>query len=131
MQREIKFRVWSKTLKAMFWFDLMWGNHHAMGGGWIGAVPWGEERKYCPSNIMALDPDECEFMQFTTLHDCHGKEIWEGDKLQYKMDSAGEYVKQVEFKDGSFGFYQHTDYFRNFSDVDLSKYQVIGNIWEE
>jgi len=88
-----------------------------------------DDIRYPYAGVM-FDDDFIKMLS-TGLHDCHGKEIWEGDKLQYKMDSAGEYVKQVEFKDGSFGFYQHTDYFRNFSDVDLSKYQVIGNIWEE
>ena len=73
--REIKFRLYSKYYKKMFLFDPRWGNY-SHGDGWIGAIPIEDNRvRYAPSNRQQLEPEGCEWMQFTGLLDKQGKEI--------------------------------------------------------
>ena len=83
--RQIKFRVWDKISKKMYWFDLRWGGAGRQGSGWIYALPIGEELKsdfYNSDNRVTLDPCNCEFMQFTGLLDKNGKEIYDDDLIQ-------------------------------------------------
>lgn len=48
---------------TLYWFDLDWGNTWGGGCGYIGMVPFGEEKKrtgYCQDNRVLVDPSEVE-----------------------------------------------------------------------
>jgi len=80
-QSALLFRAWNRNLKEMFWFDLMWGSLHNKGTGWIGMLPIEQkERKEIKSftqsdDRIAIDPTNCDIMNFTGLKDKNGIEI--------------------------------------------------------
>jgi len=117
MSREIKFRAWdgeqmlNRTLFDRNWYT--WENKCVRGA--------------VPNDARAL-----EVMQYTGLKDKNGKEIYEGDIMDYD-DPEDSSVFAVEFSNGAFraGYIDWT--------VDLiyptlnginSQCRVIGNIYE-
>jgi len=124
MNRQIKFRAWHIEAKTMWQFELLDGNH-GHGNGYIGMWPVGEN-KDTPSryrgNMSLIDPMECEIMQFTGLTDKNGKEIYEGDIMDY----GGGRVVIVEFEEGCFGLRMPLG---NFEKCWLSPkhFAIIGN----
>ena len=124
MAREIKFMAWSKYTQRMYWFDLTWGNY-LHGDGWIGMLPVGEiDRK----KRVQVDPDDCDFMQFTGLYDKNGKEIYEGDVFRIPPDKHHHYeeLNVVEYSDGVYSLSDHGLYLNDWN----SRGEVIGNIYE-
>lgn len=131
--REIKFRVWHTERKMMYWFDLLWGNRHGTGEGWLCGTPVGEDRKPLfmrGDNREELDPDKCEIMQFTGLHDKNWKEVFENDLVKRRYN-----IFRVLWFDEGAGFI-----FQNIKDTDdcwcpneysvANEWEVIGTIYE-
>lgn len=109
MQREIKFRLWDKHRKIMFYEGEQ--------------LPECDEL-YCDdwtmfwSRLKILQNDYI-LMQYTNLKDKDGREIFEGDKVLIGYNRLG--VVEVQFQNGGY----------NVSKFDLSKVRVIGDIYTE
>ena len=136
MKREIKFRAWDKVNKNIV---PLWGiswkawDRNIDGGGSINGILI--ERDGTEDRLE----NEIELMQFTGLKDKNGKEIYEGDIVEYK-DSWSErehLIKNrtkrqvVDFVDGVFypvskvGFDGEQE-----PSLDSDPFEVIGNIYE-
>ncbi len=130
--REIKFRAWHKNSRIMYWFDLLWGNTHGVGSGYIGMLLFGNDMKYTlhNDNRIPIDPAECELIQYTGLKDKNGKEIYEGDIVKYtkfyvygNTDGVTKMLT-VEFYKGSF------TYMDILTEPIGFQAEVVGNIYE-
>jgi len=83
-----KFRAWYPVDQQMTYSDQSnWG-------------AWGD----CEMSDMVSG--SCDIMQFTGLHDCNGKEIYEGDLIESNKNmfdpSQGKQIREVIFENGSF-----------------------------
>jgi uncharacterized phage protein (TIGR01671 family) len=108
MKKEIKFRAWDGFQKKMFDIKSL-------------KLPHRED----------LSPEVC-LMQFTGLHDKNGKEIYEGDIIEYTIfDYEGndtQKVGQVNIGEGDFSWWCGDNYLAVVSKDD--EREVIGNIYE-
>lgn len=128
MNREHKYRAFYKPTKTMYWFDIMNGNH-GQGNGYIGMAPFGED--IClpngnhRSNMLMVDPTDCEIMQFIGLTDIKGNDVIEGDILQ--IDNELKLV--IEYKGGQF-VGVNSRYNVEIQNRNWLQWEIIGNIYE-
>ena len=123
--REIKFRAW---IDGRGWIEFRLGDlaHNTDDGlwnleGWTEVVSWDDVKHIC---------------QFTGLKDKNGKEIYEGDIVEYEEPSFESEVLRspVIFIAGAFGLDGTNGHF-NPSFYRLGKFakndlEVLGNIYE-
>lgn len=118
-----KFRAWDKISDKMFPVMMIdFGQSYVMieeiNGLWC-------ERDF----------DDIELMQYTGLHDVHGKEVFEGDIVKIPEDydkfgrNAGEILK-VAFDSGCFRLKRPNSKGRGFYFEDDNTVEIIGNIYE-
>ncbi|MGE6602616.1 YopX family protein [Lysinibacillus fusiformis] len=137
MSREIKFRVWDKDLKKM---HICGENQH---DSIIFSYPENEAHYYNLQNGCGSSTDGSgtyELMQYTGLKDKHGKEIYEGDIVEYNdfnsLRTGGHaedkiIVGKVAFSCGMWMVEEnncgHDLYEGLVNDEEL---EIIGNIYE-
>ena len=102
MNREIKFRAWDKKTKTIGWVVSYAGD--------MCTILWEGDRQEC-----GIDTKNIEVMQYTGLKDKNGKEIYEGDIVEFK----GFSIEEIKFEEGCFNLEWHN-----------KNYKVIGNIYE-
>lgn len=129
MNRDIKFRLWSKIGKKFIETDNPDLDFVINNNGYLYSI----ENFY--GEIYILPQMDIEVLQFTGLQDRNGKEIYEGDILKYNFPYDGrlKHVSSVKFleTEASFGI---KDRYEN--EIPLYRiatnnyFEVIGNIYE-
>lgn len=104
--REIKFRAWD-GIDMEYFHDLYWF----------------EENQVRSSNDYKY-----KIMQFIGVRDKNGKEIYEGDILQFDQTSVKVFRRVVTFHEGCFGYRDLTGAWC--SPIKGIEWEVIGNIHE-
>lgn len=106
MQREIKFRAWDKKEKC-----------------W--KIRANTDMNYDTLNFGFWGKEELELMQYTGLKDKNGKEVWEGDIVEYKTQKG-----IIVFQNGSFSVEIDTNKPLSSSFFIFKDCEVVGNIYE-
>jgi len=131
--REIKFRAWDGKNKEMTYLDNLWicYEYSSLCFGYedSGICEWGKK-----------DVEDYEIMQYTGLKDKNGKEIYEGDIIQFKANYTSKpcgYINGIiqwndngarfEFK--AFNISEPYDLVEE-SDEGSYMWTVLGNIHE-
>lgn len=139
MNREIKFRIW---VDNKFYNKCLVGNtNNTNDEKWTCPMVWLEKQKewvHCDNGIIC---------QYTGLHDENGKEIYEGDIIEFSYDVfTGNFDTKVgrgtvEFIDGAFYIkpfkienriiedVENGEWFLLYT-VNIDTLEVIGNIYD-
>lgn len=123
--RAIKFRAWVNELKLMCIVERL-----DIAAGRI-CLKHVEFAKIFLSERVGAPTNDVKLMQYTGLKDKNGKEIYEGDVVNYSHPRTNEIIRTVTFKHGAFGIegiYEKTHII--FGNILDSHIEVIGNIYE-
>ena len=123
--RKFKFRAWEESEGRMY--KCIVGNTDDNDNDFICPLIWIEERRDW------VHSDTCKIIQYTGYKDIRGQEIYEGDILAYQ----DYWWIRIEYDSGSF-MVRDVDKVRYnnkicnipIGDFDISKWRVIGNIYE-
>ncbi|KNF06941.1 hypothetical protein CLPU_57c00010 [Gottschalkia purinilytica] len=136
MDTETKFRVWDKDRNEMYYLtDNTTENNSIMDmrivfdelGICVFVKGYGEEEF---KNIRNF-----KLMQYTGLKDMNGKEIYEGDIVEYcntLTELSEVIVSKVIYRKGCFGiegFFKGS--FIAFSDISPEHIKIVGNVYEK
>jgi hypothetical protein len=110
--RVLKFRVWrvfEKTMLSNDWLMSAAVSCHTLFGG---------------------GRTDIRVMQFTGLHDKHGKEIYEGDILEHVYKNTTVFRVMVIFEDGCFVVKESLTSDDPTCLFERTHFKIIGNIYE-
>jgi len=120
-ERIYKFRAWDKKEKKMYWV-----NKIDVPNFDSGAIKL-EKNNGDPEKVEWQSLGSVELQQFTGLKDKNGKEIFEGDIVEFKYSPLGSFREEIGFNDG--GFWIKRKDGTNF--MPSKEYrEVIGNVFE-
>lgn len=122
--RKLKFRAWEEAENKMY--KCIVGNNDNEDNDFICPMLWIKGEGWVHS-------DTCKIMQYTGFKDIKGQEIYEGDILAY----LDYWWIRIEYDNGSF-MVRDVDKVRYnnkicnipIGDFDISKWRIIGNIYE-
>ena len=119
--REIKFRAWSTRTKKMFpevaSVDTDSTEH--------------EKLKTINTSIKEAQQSGLILMQYTGLKDSNGKEIYEGDIIEFTTLGGNTMVYEVRWKNRGFNLKHMPQFSPNrMTEHNQSEIEVIGNIYE-
>ena len=128
MNREIKFKIWDKVDKKF----LSLKDYQDLGAIEVendGTLTLSPRFRFLTS--MMIMPDKFIPCQYTGLYDKNGKEIYEGDIIEYK-DSTGLHRETVVFDKGCFyaGWHSGSSTREAPKLINTRISKVIGNIYE-
>lgn len=122
MNREIKFRAWDKEKKIMI-------QDQDQKAAKIYDIPLGA---YIPNTVRKIGDYYGTYMQFTGLHDSAGKEIYEGDIMEFK--GATTEIGEIVWMENPIFGWAHKNEKGTFFLIEPHKYnveiKVLGNIHE-
>ncbi len=125
-QRELKFRAWDvvdKVMKDSFTLRSLVGGYDC-GYRVDKDLPFiDEEDENNPDTII---------MQFTGLRDKDGKEIYEGDIIQKRMDGDDSRILETIVMEWVPEQWTEEGFMTGFSQLwtTAEQYEIIGNVWE-
>lgn len=117
MPRELKFRCWDVFNKEFLQED----EFTVSSIGDVLVEPFSERASKLISGMNYIKPENALILtQFTGLKDSEGKEIYEGDIVDYP--SSIKDIRLVEIENCQFSFIQYYE--------SANQFTVIGNIYE-
>lgn len=128
--REIKFRAWNSSWKMMIQpQDIISLGSDGVSNKIADVRFWIKTTDGVHHDHTWEDDEDVILMQYTGLKDKNGKEIYEGDIVQYKdwKDNYGDTPVEVDFINGQFSINHHAtkEY-----DEWWSECEIIGNRFE-
>lgn len=133
--RNIKFRAWDTKKKK--WLDsseyqLGWINNELVINPVYNGKGYMDEEWSSSVDLESDLSDHVELMQYTGLLDKNGKEIYEGDILQYNYQNyKSSHLETIKWYENGFFHFQNEDVlFGCKASMSSVYYEIIGNIFE-
>ena len=126
MDRAIKFRVWNgeRMLYPEYFGTDAYGSQGQITIGWT-------NQSYIDLGSIRKQPYEswegCTLLQFTGLYDSEGKEVWEGDVIEYTQHHFNTELIKVKRKVVKWNYDRWNIHETNAGESNI---KVLGNIYE-
>lgn len=134
MNREIKFRVWNTQKHKMYYPK----NAAMLFNDRSWTFDGCDDPKTLPAGWFRYgDHNDSVLQQYTGIKDKNGKEIYEGDVVQYKVKhtEGSKVTEQLEiktiiFSNGKFSPFPEKICYPDYTDYESYDFEVIGHIFE-
>lgn len=100
MDTNTQFKAYDRKRNEWFWFDILWGNTHGMGGGYTGMLPLGQEKRYGfnREDRIAVDIDECDLYpleekSYVVFKD--GSYKWVDSKSSWEYENDSDWLVTI------------------------------------